>query len=322
MRKAVLCFCLLSLNLTMLAADGFAHDDRFVTAFLRDQHDIALASKRLTVVEQHSDIALETETDRHGRFAVWLNPGADYLVFADNGRHQFTIHASQILADEPNQFASTIGTPKFSLSAPVGDAPTLPSLRDVSFVNSAEPEDVEDDPDDPDNPNNGGVSVLYGDPPDNGGTNGEDPPPSHRPKAGGVTLTDTFFATGNRLALTLTSDDLSSHHGLIRKLRLVGRFRTTQPDKLFFEQLVLDSELVSDGSALISIQPSAAGTFDLEIEALGDASLNVNGALLAFELVNADENALFAVQNAIDLSFIRVEPKRGRIVRYGKPTGR
>lgn len=323
MRKAVLCFCLLSLNLAVLATDGFAQDERFVTAVLRDQQNNPRISMLISVVEQHSGAALVTETDDQGRFALWLNPNAAYKVLADNGTPLFTIHPSQILAEEPAPRPIT-DPPELTLSVTDYGNGTSPILSSAAVVYSTEAGDVDEDPDDPGNPNNGGVSVLYGDPPDNGGTNGEDPPAnSHdRPKAGGVSLAGTLLSDGDRLALTLTSDDLSSRFGLIRKLRLVGRFRTAQPNKLFFENLVLDSELVSDGSALISIQPSATGTFDLEIEALGSASLNVNGDVLAFELVHANQAALFSVQRSFDLNFMRVEPKRGRIVRYGTRPGR
>lgn len=326
MRKAVLCFCLLSLNLALFGAtDRFEHDERFVTGILRDQHNHPRVATALTVIEQHTNSVLETETDSQGRFNLWLNPDATYQVFAAGDR-PFTILPTQILAAEPKPPEPTTTAPIFSLAkaTEVRLHETLPVWRDGLAVNSTEPE-TEEDPEDPGNPNNGGVSVSYGDPPDHGGTNGEDPPPadSHqRPQAGGVGMAATLMSNGNRLALTLTSGDLSSRHGLIRKLRLVGQLRTGRPDQLFFEQVTLDSELVSDGQALISIQPSPAGTFDLEIEALGDASLNVNGTLLAFELVHTDEHALFAVQETLDLSLIRVEPKRGRLVRYATPPGR
>lgn len=317
MRKAVLSFCLLTFAMPFIHAQPcFESDTRYVTGIMRDFTGQPMAKTVITLTEWPTQTTCTVHTDTNGRYQLWLNPDASYdlRVSAVDTTYELALAPAAYLEEELTlRYNKKRGIVlKFNTISPKTNTPHS-SLQADSFSVNDTPTDGGDKEDEL----NGGVSVQYGDPPDNGGTNGENTSTdgTRQPKRGGHYDAGNF--ADNRLSGTLSIDDLSSHHGLIRKLRLFGHFNGPSPDAVRLENLSLAAEMVSDGNALISVLPSPTGTFDIEIEAVGAASLNVNGALMALALVDESNTATWNGDAPFALTMVRVEPKRGHIVRYG-----
>ncbi len=322
MRKAVLSFCLLTFAMPFIQAQScFEGDTRYVTGVMLDFTGEPMAKTVVTLTEWPTQTTCTVHTDTNGRYHLWLNPDASYDLQATavDTTYELTLAPAALLEDELNlRFNGKRGIAlQFDVLSPKTQIPYL----DLQVNRSSTTETPTDDDGGDEGDQNGGVSVQYGDPPDNGGTNGENTSTdgTRQPKMGG--LQETGNHADNRLSGTLNIDDLSSHHGLIRKLRLFGRFNGPRPDAIRLENLSLAADMISDGNALISVFPSPAGTFDIEIEAVGAASLNVNGPLMALDMVDESNSATWSGDAPFTLTMVRVEPKRGRIVRYGNGNG-
>lgn len=322
MRKAALSFCLLTFAMPFIHAQScFEDDTRYVTGVMLDFAGEPMAKTAITLTEWPTQTSCTVTTDYRGRYHLWLNPEASYdlQVTAVDTTYELALAPATQIEDELNlRLNGKRGVAlQFHVQSPTALAPTIVLEADHFTTGDTTTDPNDGNGDGKEGDLNGGVFVTYGDPSADGGTNGEDTTAggTRQPKMGGPAGADSLM--GNRLSGTLSIDDLSSYHGLVRKLRLFGRFNNTRPEDVRLENLKLAADLVSDGNAVISVNPSPAGTFDLEIEAVGAAALNVNGTLMALDLVADGGTPTWQGDAPFDLTMIRVEPKRGRIVRYG-----
>lgn len=333
MRKAVLSLCFLSLSFPFLnAANCFDDDDRMVTGLMHDGSGSSFAFATLTVTEQGSNTSCSLTTDGDGRFTLWINPEERYvLTFEANGQVvEFRLEPETAM--NPGQdhilhdggVSITFGDPPDDGELN-GENPGVADFNDTWRLKTTGPDqnDPEDETD-PTDPNNGGVSITFGDLPDDGELNGEPEDATHRPKMGWLFPEPApveISSIGNRLHGGIHLDRTLAYGSRIRKFRFRFAFTSDQAQHLFLENIELNEAMLHNGKAVVSVFPTAGKYFDIEIEAVNGSEIDLDNYLMKLDLVHSDPNATFTIEDKMILGLVRVTYSSGSVKYFSSLSG-